>query len=286
MKNEPRTTLVTIPSSALDVVRPKSSSVIARMTQDVLVQARETALRQARFRIGDYELREPDYRQILRWATDGKMSSETVLSHLFRYSDVKIVFSLEDGAIRSMVWNFEKLPFVPVWERGLLIESLAFLGDWPDSEITLRPCLPKLKTLSCEKIHLNELDLTQVPGLTELRCWKNQLTELDLTPVPGLTELSCGFNPLTELDLTPVPGLTKLDCRENQLTELDLTPVPGLTQLRCWKNQLTELDLSLLQKQKLGRGEIKIFRDENVKICVRDVKPPTSFDFNEDELPF
>ncbi len=235
---------------AVQATTPTTSNPIIRLTTEGLLdQARQTQLQQARFRIGDYELREPDYRQILRWAEAAGREPEEVLRVLNqrerRLIEDAVFFRLHDGAIVELDWNFGCLPFIPeTWEPGLRIRILKFRGSWPETSVTLRPILPELATLSCDVCHCASLDLSPVPGLTKLDCRGNSLTELDLSPVPGLTKLDCGFNQLTELDLSPVPGLTELGCAANALTELDLSPVPGLTKLDCRGTQLTELDLS------------------------------------------
>ncbi len=270
MKKTPSNDLVSRPSGDVKVASASKSPVIARMTQDFLVQARPPELKQSRYRIDQYELRAADYRQILRWASDLSMSPSVLLSHLEQGQ-----FKIDDGAILRIDWNFNSLPLIPTWEEGLLIEELSFVGDWPDPNVSLKPNLPKLKKLGsssacfgklknlelsglpeltklgCPGNQLTELDLSQVPKLNLLVCGDNQLTKLDLSPVPYLTELGCSGNQLTELNLSPVPELIKLFCDKNQLTELDLSPVSNLTTLGCSFNQLTQLDLSQVPKLNL-----------------------------------
>lgn len=57
--------LVPRPGTGLAEVSRRTNPVIARMTRDVLARAQAQALSAARFRIGEYLLREPDYRQML-----------------------------------------------------------------------------------------------------------------------------------------------------------------------------------------------------------------------------
>ena len=229
------------------------------MVEDALALVRKREISAARFRIGEYELREPDYRQIRRWAEALGKSPEEVLATLaacrvelevnfmeqWEEEREPVAFEIKDGYIVSLAWDFNRLPLIPEnWEPGLRIRTLGYTGGWPNLSATLRPCLRQLESLVCGNIGISACDLSQVPGLTKLYCIWNNLTELDLTPVPGLTKLYCSWNNLTELDLTPVPGLTVLECYSNRLTELDLTPVPGLTILGCSNNPLTELDLT------------------------------------------
>jgi hypothetical protein len=289
--------LIPRPSTALTSSPTTSNRVIRRMTEGLLAQARQTQLQQARFRIGDYELREPDYKQICLWAEELTMAPDELLIVLadstLKSEDKKsfepIEFSLVDGTLHSLVWDFSRLPVFPdSWVNDLCLHTLGFTADptWHGADVSLAPKAPRLRRLHCSfrqkknfplcslklegvpqlselkccRTFLTKLDLSPVPGLTELGCADNKLTELDLTPVPRLTELTCGVNQLTELDLTPVPGLTELTCGVNQLTELDLTPVSGLTGLWCAVNQLTELDLTPVS------GLTKLWCDKEVKV--------------------
>ena len=243
-----------------------------RMAENLLDVARsqERALAaQRRYRIGDYEFREADHSQIQRWARmlgmEPKKVVEALASSQKKNSNnvIEADFRVADGAIASLVWDFELLPLTDwAWGRGLQIWRLGILNAPQGSLPTLPEYLrnlfcydnrltsltlaqvPQLEILSCSVNELADLDLTHVPGLKKLWCNKNQLTKLDLTPVPGLKVLNCSSNPLTALDLTPVPGLQTLACLKNQLTELNLMPVPDLKKLACVINQLTELDLA------------------------------------------
>ena len=241
-------------SGSLSRIKPRSlNPIMQRMTRDILALLEEqNRLEQARFTLGDYEFREPDYQQILRWAKAWGCSAEDVLERLiksiFEDSDsepvCQIMFTVVDGRIHSLAWDCDQFPAEGwTWHEGLDIQTLAFRSA--DSLSRLPFTLPaSLQTLYCQALGLDTLDLSTVPNLTELRCNNNQLTKLDLSSVPNLTGLSCSSNQLTELDLSPVPNLKGLGCSDNQITELDLSSVPNLTGLVCGYNQLTELDLA------------------------------------------
>jgi Leucine-rich repeat (LRR) protein len=215
--------------SGLVQIGPLGGRILAEMVNGALVLSRATGSSAAlmrRFRIGEHELCEPDYQQILLWAKALDLEPETVIESLL--ADAKFVSKqgsatqIVNGRIIKLCWDIELLPLVSVaWVKGLVIE-----------------------TIDCSYCRLTELDLSAVPLLTSLSCGDNQLTELELSAVPLLTLLYCGDNQLTELDLSTVPILAKLVCHTNQLTELDLWAVPLLTELYCFTNELTELDLS------------------------------------------
>ena len=244
--------LIPRPGSELAVSKPKANQIVSRMTRDVLNRTRSLEVSQARFKLGDYEFREPDYRQILRWAEELEMAPEVVLEGLERghplqawVSELESELVVEDGAIKELWWHPENFNFFPeVSEKGLIIRSLGFVdfeAKIPELDLS---AVPELAKLSCGSNQLSELDLSPVPKLRSLNCVHNQLTELDLSTVPELEELSCRSNQLTELDLSPVPKLRSLNCDGNQLTQLDLSAVPVLEGLDCSSNQLIKLDLS------------------------------------------
>ena len=229
------------------------SRILSNMVSDTLVlaQARTKALNLPRHRVGDYDLCDPDHRQILIWAKALEIAPEEVMLRLEESgtSDVNrqsLLFPegpiVENGIIKSFVWDFDILPIQHFeWDAGLLVEKITFLGKHT-APLGLR--LRNLKQLFCGRTELTALDLSNVPKLTELHCFGNQLRDIDLSYVPLLTSLGCRENQLTELDLSYVPLLTSLGCHFNPLIELDLSPVPLLTILNCSKNQLTRLDLS------------------------------------------
>ena len=250
MTDEDHQPLVPVPPGSLTQTTGGPHGVLARMSSDVsaIVRAKDRELKQARFRIGEYEFREPDYRQILRWADTSDWTPEGVVEGLARTRferkrpNITVEFSVVDGCISSLFWKFPLDTFA--WEDGLSIHTLGFESYPPSGRLTATLLPASLQTLVCESISLEELDLSGVPGLTRLCCGQNQLTEINLSGVPKLTFLDCRENQLPELNLSGVPELTALACSHNRLTELDLSGVPKLTVLVCSDNLLTELDLS------------------------------------------
>jgi hypothetical protein len=73
-----------VPRPGTDITTPgrRTSRVMAVVTGDILARARTQDLGAARFAIGEYLLREPDYRQILRWAEAAGLAPEVVLERL------------------------------------------------------------------------------------------------------------------------------------------------------------------------------------------------------------
>src|SRR5665213_3472257 len=241
MAEEEHKALVVRPSAAVGRASAGAGSVLSRIVSDALALARPraTSLASARFRIGNYEFREADYQQILLWAEALKFDPITVVGRLENaYTEAlddctyRIdAFSVENGAIVSVVWDFESLPLSRVeWIEGLSICEIVFQGS-RGAPIDISPRLPSLRRLMVACNDLTELDLSNVPKLANLYCWGNQLTKLDLSKVPELNVLDCGRNPHAEFDLSEVPQLRELYCDENELAELNLSKVPELSAL-------------------------------------------------------
>lgn len=207
----------------LDVGRP-GNRLVSRAASDALASLQ--SLSDKRWQVGEFALREQDYRQLQIWLEHLNSNGRT--------------WTLEEFVSEALS-GFEEDD-----ERGEVIADgkilILDLGEMGFTELDLSG-VPDLALLSCEGNPLKDLELHSVPSLTELWCSGNQLTELDLSSVPDLTMLGLDQNQLTELDLSSVPNLTELRCDYNQLTALQLSKVPNLTSLHCYGNQLTELDI-------------------------------------------
>lgn len=217
------------------------------------MNARQTALTPARFRVGDYEFREMDYRQILIWSESLAMAPETIIRRLENASCAwntnpcaeahTTVFKVEHGRMISLAWDLSELTLKTFdWIPDLSIQELAIYGtraDCPNISLSLR-CLRKLFVGS---INLKNLTLSNVSELTELRCGVNELTGIDLSGVPSLTELWCNTNRISSLDLSKVPRLKKLRCETNKLIALDVSCLPDVTTVICFFNNINKLDV-------------------------------------------
>lgn len=248
---EPRA-LIPLPSGGLANIGSGPKSILSGMVSDVLAlaRAREKSLAVAHFRIGEYEFRDPDYRQILIWAKALELEPEVFIGRLEKsHFNQAIAFEVKDGSIVSLRWDFDIFPITSFeWVDGLKIKTIVFNGCAKSKKISLR--LPLLSFLGCSACGLTELDLSAVPALTRLSCSYNKIVKLDLSAVPALTQLSCDHNKLVELDLSAVPALTVLWCHSNQLVQLDISMVPMLTILWCNENKLVELDIRELGQLK------------------------------------
>ena len=248
-------TLVPIPSGTLGKVEAGAKRILSDMVADTLALAtrNQSVVTAGRFRIGEYEWCEPDYRQILMWAEALQLEPATVIERLLTEPGTKwnhqVNTQFENGRIVTLHWHLDLLRLKTFkWVEGLVIEAIAFFAPtWYVQicgDLSLSLPLPELRRLHCENVILTKLDLSAVPQLTALRCYNNQLKTLDLSAVPLLTELECSKNQFTKLSLSAVPRLKQLGCWGNQLQKLDLSAVPQLKDVQCAMNQLTGLALS------------------------------------------
>ena len=91
-----------------------------------------------------------------------------------------------------------------------------------------------LKTLSCRRNLLTELDVSNNSELKSLYCGENQLSALDVSNHPALEDLSSYHNPLTALNVSNCPALKKLSCESDRLlSELDVSSCSALEKLYC-----------------------------------------------------
>ena len=166
------------PEERLLVFEEGGKRILSEMVNDVMALASVSAgVLQRRFKIGDVELCEPDYRQILHWADSLELAPEEFLSRLLKppqgAHNSLWPTVMEDGRLVSLFWDFRLLPL----ERFRLLSPLS---------------IDKLSVVG----GITELDLSQVPNLTLLDYCATEITELDLSQVPNLTELNCIWSPL------------------------------------------------------------------------------------------
>ncbi len=225
-ENEDRS-LISLPDGSLANTTAGAKRIMSAMVEQTLAVARQeqAGIQSARRKIGEYEWREPDYRQILIWAKTLAVEPEEVIRRLLasdcRFDQEWAETSFYKGTLLKLNWCISSLPIERFdWVDGLVMTHLQIdyfkksptgRGWSRKGAKTLAPHLPSLTHLSCGP-QFAELDLRGVPKLMELSCCENELTELDLSPVPMLTKLDCRSNPLTELDLSQLPQLTELDC--------------------------------------------------------------------------
>jgi hypothetical protein len=200
-----------------------SEGVVSRIVGDALAlaRAREPTRLEALIRVGNFEFREQDYRQLLNWAAAAEMRPDKFINALQQAKNVfwdGTSFVIEDGRIVQVA-------FPPNLLRSNLDLSNA----------------PYLTRLKCDYNNLLALDLTHVPKLRELYCEGNRLSKIDLSNVAKLEILCCGKNSLSSIDLSNVPELITLSCGWNRIKALILPKT--LLKLSCVKTELQNLDL-------------------------------------------
>lgn len=244
--------LVPFSASGNGIVETGQRSIVVSMVRDALAlaQSQGKTLAAARFRIGDYEFCDPDYRQILDWANELNTSPDQLLDILrdAREKDLSfghaVAFTVKNGHIDTLIWDFDRLPIqVFEWLDGLMITYVYFKGSGnAPADLNLR--LPFLEYLYCPSLGLGKIDLSGVRRLAFLDCSDNHIDALDLSKVPLLTSLTCGMNELVELDVSNLRELNSIDCPENAIAKINLFNTPALEELGCSNNCLTAIDLN------------------------------------------
>ena len=298
MNDDDRRSLVPRSPGSVAQTEGKALGVASRMTQGVLrvIQGEERSLSPARFRIGNYDFRAPDYQQILLWGNALGIRPERVvlilaeakfpfswedrdscLHSLSRSYDELIEFQVENGAITSMVIDLDLLPLDKLeWVPGLVLETVGFYHSYRKPSFEFVPLLPEtVRQVVIGDLGIQKLSLANTPNLTHFVCWGNPLGELDLSRVPELVKLHVAECELETLDLAPVGKLTHLNCQGNRLRALKLMPVRELEFLNCRQNGIFKLSLRSVPKlREIHCGENRFtklvfpyFRDLGVLLC-------------------
>ena len=253
--------LVARPPGALEKVESGAQRILSGMVADTLALSpkEKVASPAVRSRIGDYELCEPDYRQVVIWADHLSLEPVQVIKHLFNGSSLfrtgrQLTLlpefegtAIEKGRFINLNWDWELLPLKHFkWVQGLEIMRLRLVcsPDRSDALTEFAPLLPRLTHLICNRFGLEQLDLSGTPNLAELDCSENRINRLQFSVLPNLSKLKCYGNSLADLELTKLPALESLSCGRNDLTELDLPSAPRLWSLACHSNQISKLNFS------------------------------------------
>lgn len=176
---------------------------------------------QARFRLGDYEWREPDYRQIISWAEQQAVSPEDIINSLL---DGEIPSGVpwagtvfENGRIKKLNWDFDRMS-VPdlTFIDGLHLTHLSVCS----SEYAIA-----VEEADLESLPHFKLTLADLPLLTHFSSWESPFFDQLLcsgTSVPF--ESPAPFNPAIF-----APNLQVLECHGY----IDVRSLLHLKQLRC-----------------------------------------------------
>ena len=103
----------------------------------------------------------------------------------------------------------------------------------------------ELKSLTCRKGLLRELDVAGMTNLEEIDVSENELKRIDLAGCKAITKLTVANNRLQKLDVSELNLLRTLTCQNNLLSELKLGESNSLSALQSQNNQLEELDVSM-----------------------------------------
>ena len=238
------------PGGSLSLVGSQGGRIVTEMVSGALKVSRAVEACGAplipRFRVGDLDLCEPDYRQILVWAELRRTDPYTVLIDVADHMESNLP---KMGRLKYVCWDFARwpVPEVPI-VPGLSIQTFVAVNDSAPEPFKLKHLfttpMNDLRSLYSYWIDLEELDLSLVPKLTCLDIRGRIHRPFDLVSVPDLENLWLKYATLETSQLSSVPKLQTLNLIQNSLTSLSLPSLPRLTMLHCHDSQITELDLS------------------------------------------
>jgi hypothetical protein len=133
-----RNALIRRPSTNLTTISA-GDRIVSRMVGEALEIARRQAIQVEKrtIKLGNFELCEPDYRQIVRWAKALDRAPEDLLVALsettWEFDEERSArFRIEGGLIKELAWDGDLLPIEAFeWEAGLAIEALYVSGTLP-----------------------------------------------------------------------------------------------------------------------------------------------------------
>lgn len=258
--------LIPLPGAGLTDSRSNGGRIVSEMVGSALALTQSNQVNPPvilHHKVGDHWFCDPDYRQLVVWATDLGLMPEKVVQHLLRQSilnEAEVLLydifgemvgtCIENGRFLDLQWDLSALPVEQMnWVPGLKMKRVRIAcssspDDKPQTISSLRVPLSELNDLQCRRIGLRQIDLSSALGLERLDCSFNRLTTLDLGSVPELKELNARNNWLLELRLPSDSQLTKLDVTRNELVSLDCATAPSLKQLSVSRNRLKKLELT------------------------------------------
>ena len=257
--------IISRPDLSPEPKEEEHTPVLSKIVSDTLALAR----RERRFKVGEYEWCEPDYRQILIWAGELALEPEEVIRRIL---DPRSLHWDEKGMrTKSANWDattFREGRIVKLnWDLDLLaIREFRWIDDLEIEylRIVSEPAMSREFEMMYKKIPLERRDAVlerdywrgfthlktpsailsiniSLPKLQTLICERLRANELILKQPSCLKILRCGWNRLKRLHLTNVPMLRDLDCSYNGLDDLRVEGCP-LHRLECSGNRFLGID--------------------------------------------
>ena len=200
MNEKKENALVPRPPSAVEKTASGPKRILSGIVSDTLALAsrEQGSLARTKFRIGEYEWCEPDYKQILIWSEETGLKPEEVIARLLDKQ------SLHEGSMLGL-WSF------PSFEEPLFADGKLLKVNFD------------LRLLRCGRLQwVNGLEITHLRFFVFDASGEQWLSDLGPLPLSRLVALYCSELGLTRLNLTGVPQLEYLSCIRNRLEELQL----------------------------------------------------------------
>ncbi len=288
--------------TAVEVTRP-GGSLVSRVSGEAVRYLPN--ITKKTYRVGDYELNEQSYRQIMVWLDQIKASGGDVTLEGFARAqlwDPEIIFNFiverfrekegfdircdqlavirirhaaEDAQVQLAHSKSVRISIPFITAPSIHINELINHGDYRYiknryNNKSIKPWIIDQDIIAVRLFSMNEIDLSSAPKLRKVRCCDNNLEYLDISKLPDLIELDCRRNKLTKLDISMSKKLNKLDCSKNFLTNLDLSNSWSLKKLKC-NTQLTapEMGLKNIDIRRCVTREFEFFMENQFNIQMR-----------------
>lgn len=237
--------LVPRPPGGVEEARPGAKRILSGMVEGALELAQKKPVSPVpqRFRIGDYEWCEPDYRQLLIWAQKLGVKAEVVVDELLSGEKpagvpwAETVF--ENGRIIKLNWDTELLPLRELeLGHGLRITHLSLSSRRCFSRLLSRSGVyerPESAFACCQDwVEYKKTEGEKVDKiLDDSDC---PLEILNLPDLPELTHLSCSESMISDcaggLSFRGTPKLELLECDSGLMEAVDVRPLVHLKEVK------------------------------------------------------
>jgi hypothetical protein len=246
----------------LDVARP-ASSLVSRIAGDAYRHLPSPTAKL--WRVGDYEVNEQAYQQIMIWLDEIKVEGRKITLEGFARAQSwtpEVIVNFLSKQVREKEGvdiRADQLAMIRLREAAR--KAQVELASRNLVEIKLPFISAKVIDGNISPIHLSEFinhesyeKFINISDKSHASNWivNNQiksvrlfgLKRVDLSNVPKLKSLYCYGNELELLDIPRLEYLYIIDCSNNNISELDISKAPKLNELNCRKNKLMNLDLS------------------------------------------
>ena len=195
-------------------------------------------------RLGDYEVDEQSYRQIMIWLDQ--------LADCWNNSYERL--KGEDG----LLYEFHSTPL-----RICGIDCVPCRQERLERFLYLQSPHHAMATIGHDLINLDDM-LDEEGHIVSVNFGGLDLKEIDFSLCTELRKISLGHGFVKKLDLRNCNKIEILICDNNEIEALDISRLPKLMELHCQLNNLSELDITACET-----SEFTLSCDPDVKVSKR-----------------